>query len=85
MSKVFLNYNQQIQKLKNEKNLLIMDEAYYFTEKNGEDQKEYLDKSNYNYSGKKNKRDIDRLIKILEGYVTKPTDYNYINHSQKNK
>ncbi len=152
MSKVFLNYDQQIQKLKNEKNLLIMDEAYakeilrqtsyysliggykdifknpttkkykdgtrfedivelyyfdeslrqlflkylikveneiksqvsyYFTEKNGEDQKEYLDKSNYNYSGKKNKRDIDRLIKILEGYVTKPTDYNYINHSQK--
>ena len=53
------------------------------TEKNGENQKEYLDTSNYNYSGKKNQRDIDRLIKILEGYVAKPTDYHYINHSQK--
>ena len=152
MQKIFLNYDQQIEKLKNEKNLLIDNEAYakeilkqtsyysliggykdifknpttkkykdgtrfedivelyyfdellrqlflrylikvengiksqvsyYFTEKNGENQKEYLDTSNYNYSGKKNQRDIDRLIKILEGYVTKPTDYHYINHSQK--
>ena len=152
MQKIFLNYDQQIEKLKNEKNLLINNEAYakeilkqtsyysliggykdifknpttkkykdgtrfedivelyyfdellrqlfirylikvengiksqvsyYFTEKNGENQKEYLDTSNYNYSGKKNQRDIDRLIKILEGYVTKPTDYHYINHSQK--
>lgn len=57
--------------------------SYYFTEKNGEDQKEYLDTSNYNYVGKKNQRDIDRLIKILEGYVTKPTDYDYINHAQR--
>ncbi len=57
--------------------------SYYFTEKNGENQKECLDTSNYNYSGKKNQRDIDHLIKILEGYVTKPTDYHYINHSQK--
>ena len=36
----------------------------YFSEKNGENQKEYLDKSNYNYSGKKNQRDIERLIQI---------------------
>ena len=57
--------------------------SYYFTEKNGENQKEYLDTANYNYVGKKNQRDIDRLIKILEGYVTKPTDYHYINHAQK--
>lgn len=106
-----MNYDQQIEKLKNEKNLLIDNEAYakeilkqtsyysliggykdifknptisyYFTEKNGENQKEYLDTSNYNYSGNKNQRDIDRLIKILEGYVIKPTDYHYINHSQK--
>ena len=152
MQKIFLNYDQQIEKLKNEKNLLIDNEvyakeilkqtsyysliggykdifknpttkkykdgtrfedivelyyfdellrqlflrylikvengiksqvSYYFTEKNGENQKEYLDTSNYNYSGKKNQRDIGRLIKILEGYVTKPTDYHYINHSQK--
>ena len=32
-----------------------------------------------NYSGKKNQRDIDRLIKILEWYVTKPTGYPYFN------
>ena len=57
--------------------------SYYFTEKNGENQKEYLDTANYNYVGKKNQRDIDRLIKILEGYVTKPTDYHYINHAQR--
>ena len=152
MSKIFLNYDQQIDKLKYEKNLQIDDEmyakeilrqtsyysliggykdifknpttkkykdgtkfedivelyyfdetlrqlflryiikveneiksqvSYYFTEKNGENQQAYLDTSNYHYVGKKNQRDIDRLIKILEGYVTKPTDYHYINHAQK--
>ena len=57
--------------------------SYYFTEKNGENQKEYPDTANYNYVGRKNQRDIDRLIKILEGYVTKPTDYHYINHAQR--
>lgn len=57
--------------------------SYYFTEKNGELQKEYLDIANYNYVGQKNQRDIHRLIKLLEGYVTKPTDYQYINHAQK--
>lgn len=152
MPKIFLNYEQQIEKLKNEKNLLIEDEvyakeilkqtsyysliggykdifknpttkkykdetrfedivelyyfderlrqlflrylikienevkslvSYYFSEKNGESQKAYLDKANYNYTGKKNQRDIDRLIKILEGYIIKPTDYHYINHAQR--
>ena len=152
MQKIFLNYDQQIEKLKKEKNLLINDEAYakeilrqtsyysliggykdifknpttrkykdgtrfedivelyyfdellrqlflryiikveneiksqisyYFTEKNGEKQQEYLDNKNYNYVGKRNQRDIDRLIKILEGFVTKLTAYNYINHAQK--
>lgn len=57
--------------------------SYYFTEKNGEKQEEYLDTGNYNYVGKKNQRDVDRLIKILEGYVTKPTEYHYVNHAQK--
>lgn len=57
--------------------------SYYFTERNGENQKEYLDRPNYNYTRKKNQRDIDRLIKILEGYVVKPTDYHYINHAQR--
>lgn len=139
MSKTFLNYNQQIEKLKNEKNLRIddvtyakeilrqtsyysliggykdifknpttklykdgtrfedivelyyFDEAlrqlflrylikveneiksqvsYFFTEKYGENQREYLKVANYNYAGKKNQRDINRLIKILSEYVT---------------
>lgn len=152
MTKIFLNYEQQIEKLKNEKNLLIEDEvyakeilrqtsyysliggykdifknpttkkykdktrfedivelyyfderlrqlflrylikvenevkslvSYYFSEKNGESQKAYLDKANYNYTRKKNQRDIEHLIKILEGYVIKPTDYHYINHAQR--
>ena len=151
MPKVFLNYDQQIEKLKNDKNLLVENEtyakevlrqisyysliggykdifknqttkkykdgtkfedivelfyfdeslrylflkylikveneiksqvSYYFTEKNGENQKEYLNKTNYNYNGTKNKRDIEHLIEILRGYVEKPTDYDYINHSQ---
>ena len=151
MSKIFLNYDQQIDKLKNEKNLQIndipyareilkqtsyysliggykdifknpttgkykdgtrfedivelyyFDEAlrqlllgylikveneikslvsYYFAEKHGENQKEYLNTSNYNYIGKKNQRDINRLIQLLATYVTKPTNYHYINHAQ---
>lgn len=56
--------------------------SYYFTEKHGEKQNEYLNAANYNYVGKKNQRDINRLIQILSGYVIKPTDYQYINHAQ---
>ena len=152
MPKIFLIYDQQIDKLKNEKNLLIEDVeyakeilrqtsyysliggykdifknsttkkykdgtrfedivelyyfdeslrqlfmrylvkveneiksevSYFFTEEHGESQTAYLSIANYNYVGKKNQKDINRLIKILEGYVTKPTDYHYINHAQK--
>ena len=151
MSKIFLTYDQQIDKLKNEKNLQINDipyakeilkqtsyysliggykdifknsttnkykdgtrfedivelyyfdeslrqlllrylikveneiksqVSYYFTEKHGENQKEYLNTTNYNYVGKKNQRDINRLIQILSSYVARPTDYQYINHAQ---
>ncbi len=57
--------------------------SYYFTEKNGDNQSAYLDIKNYNYVGKKNQRDINSLIKILRSYVTKSTDYQYINHAQK--
>lgn len=152
MPKIFLNYDQQIDKLKNEKNLRIDDTAYaknilrqtsyysliggykdifknpttkkykdgtrfedivelyyfdeilrqlflryiikvenelksqvsyYFTEKYGESQNEYPDSVNYNYIGKKNQRDINKLIKILDGYVKESTDYNYINHAKR--
>ncbi len=57
--------------------------SYYFTEKNGDNQSAYLDIKNYNYVGKKNQRDINSLINILRSYVTKSTDYQYINHAQK--
>lgn len=57
--------------------------SYYFTEKNGDNQTAYLDIKNYNYVGKKNQRDINSLINILRSYVTKSTDYQYINHAQK--
>ena len=54
--------------------------SFYFCEKYGERQEEYLTSSNYNYSNK-NKRDIDRLIKILKRYTEGNTDYHYINHA----
>lgn len=57
--------------------------SYYFTEKKGDNQSAYLDIKNYNYVGKKNQRDINSLINILRSYVTKSTDYQYINHAQK--
>lgn len=57
--------------------------SYYFSEKNGDNQSAYLDIKNYNYVGKKNQRDINSLINILRSYVTKSTDYQYINHAQK--
>jgi Abortive infection bacteriophage resistance protein len=153
MPKIFLNYEQQIEKLEYEKNLIIMDKeyakeilkqtsyysliggykdifknqttkkykddtkfeeivelyyfdeqlrelflkylikvenqvkslvSYYFTEKYGEKQKEYLNVHNYNYKGKKNIWDVDRLVKTMEGYTTKQTDYHYINHARRN-
>jgi len=153
MSKPFLTYEQQIDKLKNDKNLIIKDEtyaieklkqigyfklisgykhlfknkttkkyndsvcfedvfnlycfdetlreinlryllkaeqqlksmiSYYFCEKYGDSQLAYLEKTNYNYTSCKNKNDIEKLVRILENYVTKETDYHYINHT-KNK
>lgn len=57
--------------------------SYYFSEKNGESQQAYLNANNYNNSGKKNRKDIERLIKILSDLATKPSDYTYINHAQK--
>lgn len=77
LRQLFLRY---LIKVENEIKSLV---SYYFCERNGESQKMYLDNRNYNYAGKKNQRDIDRLIKILEGYVIRTTDYHYINHAQK--
>ena len=67
-------------KVENELKSLV---SYYFSEKNGESQQAYLNFTNYNYSGKRNRKDIERLIKILSDLATKPSDYTYINHAQK--
>lgn len=104
MPKIFLNYNQQIEKLKNEKNLQIDDVEYakeilrqtsYYSLIGGYKDifknpttKKYKDGTRFEdivelYYFDENQRDIKRLIKILEGYVIKPTDYHYINHAQK--
>lgn len=57
--------------------------SYVFCEKYGENQNAYLDKMNYNYSGKKNKADIDALVdKVLVRYVMRNMDYYYINHAR---
>ncbi len=57
--------------------------SYAFCEKYGEAQDAYLNKQNYNYSGKRNKVDIDKLVDhVLTKYVTRDTDYHYINHAR---
>ena len=71
---LFLKY---LQKIERQMKSYI---SFYFCEKYGERQEEYLTSSNYNYSNK-NKRDIDRLIKILKRYTEGNTDYHYINHA----
>lgn len=54
--------------------------SFYFCEKNGERQEEYLNCRNYNYT-EKNKKDIDKLINILKSYTSGHTDYPFINHA----
>ncbi len=71
---LFLKY---LQKIERQMKSYI---SYYFCEKYGERQEAYLTSSNYNYSNK-NKRDVDRLIKILNRYTEGNTDYHYINHA----
>ncbi|MCC8106895.1 MAG: Abi family protein [Clostridiales bacterium] len=57
--------------------------SYAFCEKYGESQNAYLNKQNYNYSGRRNKADIDKLVDhVLAKYVTRNTDYHYINHAR---
>lgn len=152
MSKPFLTYVQQIDKLRNEKNLIIDDEdyalemlkqigyfkliggykhlfknktthkykdnthfedivrlymfdetlrelhlkyilkaeqqlksliSYYFCDRYGDTQTAYLTKTNYNYTTAQNKRDIDRLVNMLnDNYINRTTDYPYINHTK---
>ncbi len=152
MPKPFLTYTQQVDKLKNEKNLIIEDEkyaaemlkqigyfkliggykhlfknkttkkfkdntkfedivhlyffdealrelnlkyilkaeqqlksliSYYFCDRYGDSQSAYLTKTNYDYTTLQNKRDIDKLVKMVnEKYINHSTDYTYINHTK---
>lgn len=77
LRELFLKY---LIKVENEIKSLI---SYYFSEVNGENQNAYLDIHNYNCCSQKNIRDITKLTDILKSYVTKPTEYHYINHAQK--
>lgn len=54
--------------------------SYYFVEKHGIEQTEYLKTSNYNFYGRRNQQDIEYLIRVLRKYVEKSTGYGYINH-----
>lgn len=53
--------------------------SYHFTQVYGENQKEYLNKNNYEYTSK-NKDEIDKLIKKLAYLANKNPHYEYINY-----
>lgn len=53
--------------------------SYYFCEKYGESQTEYLDINNYTVS-RKNQRDVQRLIASLQKTISLPSHYSYITH-----
>jgi abortive infection bacteriophage resistance protein len=53
--------------------------SYYFCEKHGESDSEYLNISNYNVT-KKNASDVNRLIHSLSKAISSPSNYSYINH-----
>ena len=48
--------------------------SYYFSEKYGADQAEYLDKSHF-ISDRKHKGEISRLVKTMKGVVSLPSSY----------
>lgn len=53
--------------------------SYHFCEKYGENQAEYLNPTNYNYT-KNNIVGVNRLIQFLNKAITLPSDYSYITH-----
>ncbi|MCD8036179.1 MAG: Abi family protein [Clostridiales bacterium] len=77
LRELFLNY---ILRVENHIKSLL---SYAFCEKYGESQNAYLNKQNYNYSGRKNIEDIDKLVDhVLAKYVAHNKDYHYINHAR---
>lgn len=81
MPKQFFTYEQQLNKLKNEKQLTISNPAYA---------EEVLEKLGY-YSliggyknlSKRNASEIERLVKSLNKTVSLPSNYAYITHHAK--
>lgn len=55
--------------------------SYYFTEKHGEQQSEYLNPANYAMSGR-NANGINRLVATLGNLANHNSDYPYINHQR---
>lgn len=53
--------------------------SYYFCEKYGESQTEYLNIHNYTVT-KRNIKDVQRLIKSLQDSISIPSHYRYITH-----
>ena len=77
LRELFLKYLLQIER--HIRSLL----SHHFTEKYGESQVHYLNKSNYENTAK-NKTDIDKLVNMLDKLANHNHDYPYINH-QRNK
>lgn len=73
---LFLKYILHVER--NIKSLL----SYYFCEKHGENQFEYLSAQNYTIT-KKNYKDVNRLINSLNQAISLPSHYNYITHHAK--
>lgn len=53
--------------------------SYYFCDKYGEKQQEYLDIKNYTVT-RRNARDVNRLIHSLQNAISLPSHYSYITH-----
>jgi abortive infection bacteriophage resistance protein len=53
--------------------------SYYFCDKYGENQQEYLNISNFTVT-RKNAKDINRLITSLNHAISLPSNYKYITH-----
>lgn len=56
--------------------------SYYFCEKHGESEAEYLNVENYNVT-EKNACEVNRLVNSLSKAISTPSHYSYINHYAK--
>lgn len=75
LRELFLKYLLQIEQTM--RSLL----SYYFSQKHGNQQSEYLNPTNYDSSPRKT-RDRSRLIGVLREIALNSTDYNYITHQR---